>query len=96
MKRLMRLLVLPFALSLAFSPMALALDAWDEGAFWEDDDYGVFESDNWADDDFGYYDEDFDYDVIDTDEDAYTDWYEDPHSDWMGYDDVGEEGFFDI
>ena len=99
MKRLTRSLIVSLMLAFSSVPIALAIDDWDGWAgepYWADEDFEVFESDNWLDDDYGVYDRDFDYDVIEDDLDAYDAWYEDPHYDWLGYDDAGEEGLFDI
>lgn len=74
--------------------MALALDEWDEGAFWEDDDYGVFESENWAEDDYGFYGEDFYYG---TDDQWYESWYEESDvQNWGQFSAESEEGFFNF
>lgn len=52
-----------------------------------------WDDDNWGTDDYGYYDEDF---AWDSDED-FDNWYADSDQDWNAfYDDVGDEGIFDV
>ena len=87
MKRL--LLSSLFAAALGFGG-TLAVQAED---LWEEADIAAFDSDNWAQDEYGFYDEDFYYE---TDE-QFDNWYEEEaHTDWMGFDDAGDEGWFDI
>ncbi|WP_295886254.1 hypothetical protein [uncultured Thiohalocapsa sp.] len=89
MKRLtgFSLLLVTFALG---SLGAHALEPWDERAYWNDDDYGTFQSGNWDRDDYGYYDRDFDYeaDVAENDE-----WWDDERyaDDWSAYERADQE-----
>lgn len=60
--------------------------AGDGDAVWNDDD--------WRTDDFGYYDDDFNWTADNSD---FTEFYGDADDDWSGYyDDVGDEGLFDV
>lgn len=55
----------------------------------------ALQSDEWATDQYGYYIVDFDWAA--TEDDWYADWYEEEaHIDWFGYDDYGDEGWFDV
>lgn len=94
MKQLTLLTALLFTLGLGVP--ALAQEVYDEPYeydLWDEDDIAAFDSDNWAEDDYGVYDEDFDWE---TDAEDWNDWSEEAHQDWSGYDDAGDEGWFDV
>lgn len=84
-----RLIALAALLTAFGGGTALAQD----GEFWTEDDVGLWESDNWGSDEYGSYDEDFNWDTADSE---WTDWYGDADQNWNNYDDIGDEGWFDI
>jgi hypothetical protein len=56
-------------------------------------DNGIWDDNSWTDDDFGYYDENFDWNA----DEGFDRWYADSDEDWSSfYDDVGDEGLFDV
>jgi hypothetical protein len=62
-------------------------------SFWTENDLGYWESDNWATDNFGAYDQDFGWDTADA---GFGGWYGDATYGWNNYDDIGDEGWFDV
>lgn len=62
--------------------------------YWNETDIGLWDSDNWASDNYGAYDQDFNWGAIDTNE--WDRWYGDSDSYWNDYDDIGDEGWFDV
>jgi hypothetical protein len=88
MKKLLGVLAL--ALPLTTGMVAAPAHAQE---FWNEAETEMWESDNLIQDDYGFYDEDFNWT---TEDNNWNTFYGDADSAWNTYDDVGDEGWFDI
>lgn len=64
-----------------------------QAQYWNTYDTGIWGSDNWGTDTYGYYDQDF---AWETDRGVWDSWYGDSENYWTTYDDIGDEGWFDL
>lgn len=94
MRKLIRsaALVAALAAGAAFVPAQAQWMGYGNG-FWGDNEVGLWESDNWATDDYGMFDQDFAWNTNDA---GFNDWYGDSQTAWNEYDDIGDEGWFDV
>ncbi len=91
-----RFVKLPFALLLALGlgfggPTLAQDDVFDDTGLWETYDHDYWNSEVWSEDRYGVFDEDFEWGTAG---DEFAGWAED--NDWYTYDDVGDEGWFDV
>jgi hypothetical protein len=102
MKKLVSSVALLSALGMSAAlPAAFAHDrqvqertqATGERSYWNQDDLGFWNTDNWEEDAYGIFDEDFSWSAEDP---GWDNWYGNDATAWNTYDDIGEEGWFDV
>lgn len=93
MKKLMTSLALLSALGVGIAMPAHAQVYGGEGEYLSEYETGLWESDNFANDNYGVYDQDFGWQTA---EEGWNTWYGDTENAWNTYDDIGDEGWFDV
>lgn len=93
MKNILTSVALLFALGASVPVAQVHAQERQEQGIWNENEAGIWESDNFGADTYGAYDEDFDWE---TDDNNWNTWYGDSAEYWNTYDDVGDEGWLDV